>query len=337
MAAIVSRTLVLVPLKEYNPSHMARNQADRDARLLDAVAANHRHWFRGRGDANGGIWSLGRNDALGVRLVARGYEWGWRPHWMGVDLECKPEPTGDFEVEPAVPPFAKTLPYHDDLPLPPEAIHLGVRLRKKVIGQAVVLPLDGVAGIYSMGVAPKVEGRGIGVALTKAALRAAWDRGCTAAVLNATPAGERLYARAGFRSLGWGQTWWPAGGPPPTERQTAITEAVGFGDLGALAELQPAEPEISPTSLSLAAVTGRAGSIEWLLGRFPSLAATRFPPHGGNLLHVAVEHDQPEVLTAALRLGVDPDARDANFDATPASWADHLGHPHLRRLFLMAP
>jgi Acetyltransferase (GNAT) domain len=187
-----------------------------------------------------------------------------------------------------------------------------------------------------MGVAPKVEGRGIGLALTKAALRAAWERGCTATVLNATPAGERLYARAGFRSLGWGQTWWPSGGPEPTARRIAVTEAVGFGDLAALDALDLTEPEVSST-LSLAVVTGQAGSVEWALDRFPNLAATRFPPHGGNLLHVAVEHDQPEVVTAALRLGVDPEARDDNFGAAPAGWAEHLGHPHFRRMFLMAP
>jgi GNAT superfamily N-acetyltransferase len=302
--------------------------------LLAAVAENHRHWFRARG-AGGGIWSVGRNDELGVRLVARGYEWGWRPHWMGVDLEAEPEIGDDFEVEPATPPFAKTLPYREEGALPPEAIHLGVRLREKVIGQVVVLPLDGVAGIYSMGVAPKVQGRGIGLALTKAALRVAWDHDCHHAVLNATADGERLYARAGFRSLGWGQTWWPSADPTPTERQVAVTEAVGFGDLAALESLAPQESELAPTPLLLAAVTGQARSVEWVLTRFPNLAGERFPPHGGNLLHVAVEHDRPEILTTALRLGVDPKARDASFDATPEGWADHLGRPHLRKLFFM--
>jgi GNAT superfamily N-acetyltransferase len=315
---------------------MERNQADRDARLLKAVADNHRRWFRAR-DGENGIWTVARNDALGVRLVARGYEWGWRPHWMGIDLERAPKPTGDFKVEPAAPPFAKTLPYREEGPLPSEAIHLGVRLREKLIGQVIVLPLDGVAGFYSMGVAPKVQGRGIGLALTNAGLRAAWERGCTVAVLNATPAGERLYARAGFRSLGWGQTWWPTGDPAPSERQIAITEAVGFGELSALEAFDPAESELGPTPLALAAVTGQVESIDFALTRFPSLAATRFPPHGGNLLHVAVEHDQPEVVATALRHGVDPDARDSNFDATPAGWADHLGRLHLRQLFLMDP
>src|ERR1700761_6158941 len=142
------RTLVPIHLKEYNPSHMGRIRADRDGRLLAAVAERHREWFRDRGGSNG-IWSLERNDDLGVRLVARGYEWGWRPHWMGVDLEDEPPPLrSDYEVERAAPPFAKTLPYREEGTLPPAAIHLGVRLREKVVGQVVVLPVDGVAGIY---------------------------------------------------------------------------------------------------------------------------------------------------------------------------------------------
>jgi ribosomal protein S18 acetylase RimI-like enzyme len=309
---------------------MRRNSADRNAELLAAVADNHRHWFHARG-GEGGIWSIERDDDLGVRLVARGYEWGWRPHWMGVDLEGEPAIGSDYEVERAAPPFARTLPYREEGALPPEAIHLGVRLREKVVGQVVVLPLDGVAGIYSMGVAPKVQGRGIGLALTEAALREAWRLDCHAAVLNATDAGERLYRRAGFCSLGWGQTWWPSGGPVPDERQIAIAEAVGFGDLTALKVLDPTESEAAPT-LSLAGVTGNAGSVDLILDRFPSLAATRFPPHGGNLLHLAVEHDRPEVIATALRHGVDPEARDASYNGTPAGWAEHLGRPAIGAL-----
>ncbi|HEY0278993.1 MAG TPA: GNAT family N-acetyltransferase [Solirubrobacterales bacterium] len=302
--------------------------ADDDGRLLRAVADNHRHWFHLRGGGNG-IWSVGRNDDLGVRLVARGYEWGWRPHWTGVDLDDEPlalprlAAESGFEVEPAAPPFAKTLPYGDDPPLPAEAIQLGVRLREKTIGRVVVLPHEGVAGIYSMGVAPKARGRGIGLALTRAALRVAWEAGCRAAALNATAAGERLYLRAGFRSLGWGQTWWPSGDPFPTERQIAIVEAVGFGDIGALESLGATESEVAPTP-ALAAVTGGTASIDFLLDRFPPLVARRYPPHRGNLLHVAVEHDRPEIVTVALRRGVDPEAVDDEHEATPAGWADYL-------------
>jgi GNAT superfamily N-acetyltransferase len=252
---------------------MGRFPGDKDGRLLSAVADNHREWFRSRGGTNG-IWTMDRNDALGVRLVARGYEWGWRPHWMGIDLDGEPEAPSGFEVRPAEPPFANTLPYVEDLPLPPGAIHLGVALRVKVVGQAIVLPRDGVAGIYSMGVVPKVRGRGIGMALVRAALRAAWDAGCDAAVLNATPEGERLYARVGFRSLGWGQTWWPEAGAEPTERSIAIAEAVGFGDLAALEALAPTEAEAART-LHLAWGVEQNDSMDFLLARFPCLRRHR--------------------------------------------------------------
>jgi len=104
---------------------MGPNRADLDGRLLRAAAASHRRWFRERdhewvlvdGDAEidavasaDGVWSLRRDDRLGVRLVARGFDWGWRPHWMGVEIDAKPPVPIDFEVVPAAPPLAKTLP-----------------------------------------------------------------------------------------------------------------------------------------------------------------------------------------------------------------------------------
>jgi GNAT superfamily N-acetyltransferase len=244
---------------------------------LAAVADGHREWFRDR-DGSHGIWSMERNDDLGVRLVARGYEWGWQPHWMGVDLEARPEVTGDFEVIAAEPPFANTLPYREELPLPPGAIHLGVRIRVKVIGQVIVLPGDGVATIFSMGVVPKVRGRGIGLTLTRAALRAAWDAGCDAAVLNATWAGGHVYAKAGFRSLGWGQTWWPEAGAEVTGRSIAIAEAAGFGDLATLKALDPTEAEAGRV-LRMVEATEGAEVLAFLLARFPDFAA-RLAPWG---------------------------------------------------------
>ena len=45
---------------------------------------------------------------------------------------------------------------------------------------------------------------------------------------------SRCTAERGFRSLGWGQTWWYSPGPEPTKRQIALTEAIGLGDLATL-------------------------------------------------------------------------------------------------------
>lgn len=348
--------------KPVHEAAAAVEAAERDAFLLRAVVANHRRWFQERGegscvaepgaDANDlvrmarergsaglGVWSAARNDALGVRLVARGFDWGWRPHWMAIDLHMysEPEHASPYQVMAAEPPFAVTLPYADQQQLGTVegAVHLGVRLREKIVGHVWVLPVDGVAGIYSMGVVPKVQRRGVGLALLYAALRVARQRGCTAAVLNATDAGRALYERAGFRSLGWGGTWWYKPTAEPSKRQIAIAEAIGLGDVSALHTLESTEAEIKDgrggvSPLALAAVTGQVASLEYMLTRFPSLATCRFPPHGGTLLHVAVEHDRPEILDTALRLGVNPKACDNTFNSTAAGWARHLKRAYLQ-------
>jgi GNAT superfamily N-acetyltransferase len=66
----------------------------------------------------------------------------------------------------------------------------------------------GVAGIYDMGVAQAEQRRGIGRALTLAALELGRQAGCAVATLNATPEGELLYRRLAFRPVGVAQTWW---------------------------------------------------------------------------------------------------------------------------------
>jgi len=66
----------------------------------------------------------------------------------------------------------------------------------------------GGAGIYDMGVAEDERRRGIGTALTLAALELARSQGCAVATLNATPDGELLYRTLGFRPVGIAQTWW---------------------------------------------------------------------------------------------------------------------------------
>jgi ribosomal protein S18 acetylase RimI-like enzyme len=293
--------------------------------------------IRARSCPSVGCWSLSDDPVLGTRLVARGFGWGWQPHWMAIDLDdfAGEAPSTSFTVEPATAPYAKTLPYAPSGPEPPGSFRLGVRLREKVIGHVVVNPHDGVAGIYSMGVAPRVRRRGIGAALTQAACRLAVEHGCRHAVLNATDAGEAVYLRAGFRSLGWGQTWWYVPGPEPTPRQIAVTEAIGFGDLAALGALRPTRAELagSPagdeSSLTLALVTDQPAAAGYLLDRFPDMAAGRFAPHGATLLHLAVEHDRPAFVDLALAHGVDPAVCDETFHATAAGWAEHFGRDHI--------
>lgn len=84
----------------------------------------------------------------------------------------------------------------------PPAVHLSVSVDGAVAGHAVVNPWRGVAGIYSMGVAPARRRQGIGRPLTIAACRVAAEHGCTHATLNATGEGRLLYRTLGFTSLG---------------------------------------------------------------------------------------------------------------------------------------
>jgi ribosomal protein S18 acetylase RimI-like enzyme len=289
-----------------------------------------------------GYWSLDGDDAVGVGLVARGFGWGWRPHWMAIDLDHPARfdrsPAAMFEVVVAPgPPYANTLPYAppDGVGDPPGTFRLGVRLREKVIGQISVNPTGAIAGIYSMGVAPRVRGRGIATALTRAACRLAIQHGCRHAVLNATDDGERVYRRVGFRSLGWGQTWWYSRSPPPTARQTALTEAIGFGDPEALDALSSTDAELegplpgNERPLAFALLTGQVRVAEWILARRPALVDARYEPHDVTLLHLAVEHDSTSFAELALAHGVDVTARDATFSATALGWAEHFGRDAL--------
>jgi ribosomal protein S18 acetylase RimI-like enzyme len=57
----------------------------------------------------------------------------------------------------------------------------------------------GVAGIYNVATIEAARGRGVGAAMTAAAIRHGEDRGFTIATLQASTMGRRVYERLGFR------------------------------------------------------------------------------------------------------------------------------------------
>jgi GNAT superfamily N-acetyltransferase len=303
------------------------------AALDPAVAA-----FRRRRVREASCWALRPDRRLGVELVAQGFGWGWQPHWMAVQVGRVAPPPGRHEVVPAMPPYASDLPYRSTGPDPRAVVHLGVRRDDQVIGHVAVHPWRGVAGLYAMGVAPAHRREGIGRELTLAACQAAERLGCTWAVLNATDEGERLYRACGFVSLGFGQTWWWFPGARPGPRQQALARAVGSGDRRELDRLSPSEAELrtalpgGTSPLRLAVVTGQTASAAWMLARAPGLAAQRLEPHGGTLLHLAVESDRLEFVALALAGGVDPEVRDESFDGTALGWAEHLGRARMAEI-----
>jgi GNAT superfamily N-acetyltransferase len=89
--------------------------------------------------------------------------------------------------------------------------HVGAWRDGRPVGHAVVSVTAGrlgAAGLYDVGVERGERRRGIGRAVTLAALDVARSLGCGVATLNATPEGEALYRAMGFRSVGVAQTWW---------------------------------------------------------------------------------------------------------------------------------
>ncbi|HEY4287657.1 MAG TPA: GNAT family N-acetyltransferase [Puia sp.] len=204
-----------------------------------------------------GCWSLDPPSPadLGVRLLARGFQPGWRPRWMALDLTTvrieHPYPKGltikaDNDASLA---DVKNLPYaHVIIPaenttdMPGQWVRFVATLHGKVVGHSVVFLTTGqmgAAGIYHVGVVPSARHKGVGKAVTLAACLYARDKGYRYAVLNSTGAGQRTYEQLGFTVTGDGWTWWLITerllARPPSSRDVQLAEAIGRGDQAALA------------------------------------------------------------------------------------------------------
>ena len=330
-------------------------------------------------------WSLcpTRPRDLGARVAARGFEWGWQPHWMALDLEAMrddfPVPdglhivvddVGDWDVD--------DMPYYDRSNItvlqalarerPRRTWHFGAWLNGRVVGHSVLFLTTGalgVAGIYSVGVVPAARNQGIGRAISLApcqfarALRARW------ATLNAA---THIYDRLGFRSLGYGQTWWmhtaTLNAPPPTPDQIAFAEAIVRGNIKGLDSVgaQAFPPDLDAplpngmTPLALAVKARQPAATEWLIAhgatpdivqvwdlgwkdRVPGLLAerpelaNRRAGHWQNTpLHEAALRGDAELARLVLAADPDLDIRDTQYHSTPLGWAQHLGQTEVAAL-----
>jgi GNAT superfamily N-acetyltransferase len=324
---------------------------------------------------------------LGARLLARGFEWGWRPYWMWLDLRR-------WAVAPAMPRGLRTglvadeansqaydLPYHsagDAHQLealarmrPRRVWHFGSWIGKRLVGHSVLNLTTGrlgVAGIFSVGVAPEHRGRGIAKAIMAEALRFAQETGCRYAVLNSTEIGEPLYRSLGFLPLGYGQTWWlhrdVLALGPPSDEEVVFAEAIGRGDLPALESLAHRPDPIllnatlrcGLTPVQLAVQTKQPGSAEWLtqhgatldvvsawdldwkerardlLSTSPEVANLTPGKAGRTALHEAVMRNDMQLAHLVLDTKPDLEIEDAMFHSTPLGWARHLGQQEMLRL-----
>jgi GNAT superfamily N-acetyltransferase len=181
---------------------------------------------RRSGAREASCWSLlpTEPDTLGSELLEAGFRERWQAHWMAAEIEPRPlePPPVGVQVGVAPPTWKATeLPWDGERIAgvrsrladahPRRVWHLGAWRDGRPVGHTVLNVSTGrlgAAGIYDMGVAEAERRRGIGRALTRAALELARTQGCAFATLNATPEGELLYGTVGFRSVGIAQTWW---------------------------------------------------------------------------------------------------------------------------------
>lgn len=155
------------------------------------------------------LWIHEHDDRLAGALAARGFHVSETTRAMAAPIARL-----DLSAAPGVAVaigWPEYLGYLGGLGLPPAllagagpGVFHAVAVREG--GRAVATGLShdhgGDCGIYNISTSPAARRRGHATAVTVALLRAAQERGCATASLQATPMAEGLYARLGFRSLG---------------------------------------------------------------------------------------------------------------------------------------
>jgi GNAT superfamily N-acetyltransferase len=255
-----------------------------------------------------GYWSLDPPQPadLDARLLARGFQTGWRPRWMALDLQA-------IKTGHAIPPGLevreangtlvgdiKNLPYGGEngavsaaliQDYPERAKRFIALLDGRVVGHCCLFFSTGdhgIAGMYNVGVLPNMQRRGIGKAVVVAACQYAATLGYGYTMLNANDVGIRTYEEVGFQYISHGFTWWLMGerfkANPPSPKQVLLAEAVGRGDIATLDNIReqftpdelnkPLSNEM--TLMQLAAHCKQPAAAEWLVTqgiRYTALAA----------------------------------------------------------------
>ncbi len=290
-----------------------------------------------------GCWSLTPASPvdLGARLLARGFQPGWRPRWMGLDLlrvqTHHPAPKGlEIEIDNMISlDSVKELPYAQVVipsiakaELPGQWTRFIARWKGKIVGHSVVflsMGPYGAAGIYHVGVVPRARSIGIGKAVTLAACLYAREKGYRYAVLNSTDAGRRTYEQLGFVTVGEGFTWWLI-----TDRLLAHPNGMTLMQLAAHCR-QPAAAEWLVGEGADYTVLD-AWDLDWkdrawqMVAADPGLVNRPYGEWDKTLLHFAAERNDEELARLSLSAGPDLQLKDRAYQGTALGWAQHMGH-----------
>lgn len=74
-------------------------------------------------------------------------------------------------------------------------------LEGRPVGTSIAIRTDGVSGVYNVGTLAEARRRGVGTAVTRAAIDAGRAWGCDRIVLQASEMGEPIYSAMGFRTV----------------------------------------------------------------------------------------------------------------------------------------
>jgi GNAT superfamily N-acetyltransferase len=195
-------------------------EADADQAIATAVArCKSRHVPM--------LWWIGprtRPPDLGVKLLAHGFEYADEMPGMAADLTAWND-SGDTPPGLVIKPvldsetahvWGHTLVLGSELPASfEEAIlesftvfgleahsplrHYLALLDDEPVAASTLWLGAGVAGIYNVATVPTARGRGVGTAITSAALRSARAEGCQVAILHSSAVGFNIYRRLGFK------------------------------------------------------------------------------------------------------------------------------------------
>ena len=81
------------------------------------------------------------------------------------------------------------------------SVQLAADVDGAVVGCAAGVALDGVMGVYNVGVLPAARRRGVGAAVTCALVERGVELGCHSAILHSSSLGYPVYERIGFEHV----------------------------------------------------------------------------------------------------------------------------------------
>lgn len=163
------------------------------------------------------VWVPESNRDQAAFLESRGHKLDAAPAMMVLDV-ANYAPTGPLPdwkpgmVEELARINEAAYPWHDgsietallESAYDDDEFRLYVSADASVLG---VNDVDGDAGVFFVATLPEAQGRGLAGGLLAAAMVEARDRGCDISTLQATKAGEPVYARVGYRRFGAIQMW----------------------------------------------------------------------------------------------------------------------------------